>query len=535
MAKKKNKSSKSKTPAQSGDKPDLKSSHPNVKARRDNSIEKDDEKGENRVTMEALEAMSDTSSELPPEEEWDEKAKALKHAIETGAFDHLLQKKNKKSATDDDDDDDESIPEIELGDDDSWSSGGEDSNNDEAESDQKKGHKKFDDADSEQESVASSEEDKQVAAENDEEKEEEEESSNQSENDEEKEEEQKEEDDDHDNERASKKQKTKVVVVTGVMDNDEASASSEEQGNDQEGETQLNETKEDANAYNDDEEDDMEEDEEDDGGEINVNSLQKKNQISSKALHIAMNELLAARKDWPWAETFDITPSKPLPFGSCTDDIGAVDIHDDLKREVTFYDMALEAVTEARSRCKDAGIPFSRPDDFFAEMVKTDDHMARVKDRLIFETKKMQAVAQRKSNKEQQLRAKEAMSNKVAEKAKRKREHAKAVEEWAQSAASNRGRRLNDNDAEMLQAMNKNKGPNKKRLAADKKYGYGGKRGRFKQNDKKDLNDMSGFNPRGNFSGGMKRTSNSSKKGSSGAGSQRKGKRARDASRSRRG
>ena len=44
--------------------------------------------------------------------------------------------------------------------------------------------------------------------------------------------------------------------------------------------------------------------------------------------------------------------------------------------------------------------------------------MAKVKDRLIFENKKMEAVAQRKSNREQKLRAKESRTNKLVEKAK---------------------------------------------------------------------------------------------------------------------
>ena len=41
------------------------------------------------------------------------------------------------------------------------------------------------------------------------------------------------------------------------------------------------------------------------------------------------------------------------------------------------------------------------------------EHMARVKDRLIFENKKIEAVQQRKSNREQKLRSKEAQANKV--------------------------------------------------------------------------------------------------------------------------
>lgn len=151
--------------------------------------------------------------------------------------------------------------------------------------------------------------------------------------------------------------------------------------------------------------------------------------------------------------------------------------------------------------------------------------MARIKDRLIFETKKMEAVAQRKANKEQQLRAKESQSNKLAEKAKRKKDHFQAVQEWAQTAASQRGGAVNEKaDEAFLRNM---KGPSKKRQAADRKYGYGGKRGRFKKTDPSTLNDMSGYSKKGNFAGGQKRTS-------SGSGAKRPGKRARDAGRSKR-
>ena len=149
--------------------------------------------------------------------------------------------------------------------------------------------------------------------------------------------------------------------------------------------------------------------------------------------------------------------------------------------------------------------------------------MSRIKDRLIYENKKMDAVVQRKSNKEQQLRSKEAQSNKFAEKAKRKKDHFKAVKDWAQTAASQRGGAMNDKaDETFLRNMNKS-GASNKRQAADRKYGFGGKRGRFKKTDPTELNNMAGYNKRGNFAGGEKRTSGAS------AGSKRPGKRARTA------
>jgi hypothetical protein len=56
--------------------------------------------------------------------------------------------------------------------------------------------------------------------------------------------------------------------------------------------------------------------------------------------------------------------------------------------------------------------------------------MAMVKDRLIFENKKIDAVAQRKSNKEQKLRSKESVQNKVAEKLSEE-DHLR-IDDWAQ-------------------------------------------------------------------------------------------------------
>lgn len=255
--------------------------------------------------------------------------------------------------------------------------------------------------------------------------------------------------------------------------------------------------------------------------------LENNNINNSKALSVVAAEMTAIHSKMPWGETFVIVPPTPLPFGENGDpESNPLDIHDDLKREVAFYNTALEAVNLARPKCQEAGIPFTRPDDFLAEMVKTDDHMAGVKDRLIYENKKIEAVAQRKSNKEQKLRHKESQSNRLAEKAKRKRDHFQEVEEWANSAAKNRGGALRDDvDDHFLNKRYDGSGPSQKRQGMDKKYGYGGKTGRFKQNDRKSINDVSGYNPRGNFAGGMKKT---------GSGANRTGKRARDAKRSKR-
>ncbi|KAL9180818.1 hypothetical protein ACHAXT_011271 [Thalassiosira profunda] len=252
-----------------------------------------------------------------------------------------------------------------------------------------------------------------------------------------------------------------------------------------------------------------------------------KPQQTTQALALS-TAVQAADRHLPWAETFAVVPPAPLPFrppgvhppnNAATDeeDDEFVDVHDDLRREVAFHDLALASALSARERCEHLNIPFARPDDFFAEMVKSDAHMAKIKDRLIFETKKMEAVDRRKSNKEHTVMAKERRAHRAAEKAKAKKAHLQGVEEWRRSAQNERGGlggrvRDADDDEARLQGMNSGQ----KRKAADRKFGFGGKRGRFKQNDPKDLNDMRGYGAW-------------AKKGKGGGGKKRPGKRARDA------
>ena len=283
----------------------------------------------------------------------------------------------------------------------------------------------------------------------------------------------------------------------------------------------------DDNLKDRDDDDDVDDDDNESGSDNDEEKEKEKRNgiIRNKALVVKTKELLATKEKMPWLETFDIIPEEPLPFSKHNGG-NPLHVHDDLKREVSFYNVALEAVQKAKRKCFELKVPFTRPDDFFAEMVKTDEHMAKVKDRLIFESKKIEAYEQRKSNKEQKLRAKEARSKKLQEKAKHKKDNLKAVDTWAKSAASNRlsdGKIRDGDDQQYLQNMYDNK-PNKKREMMNKKYGFGGKRGRFKQTDPKVLNDLSDFNPYGNF-GGV----GSKKRSGAATSNKRAGKRARDA------
>jgi rRNA-processing protein EBP2 len=53
-------------------------------------------------------------------------------------------------------------------------------------------------------------------------------------------------------------------------------------------------------------------------------------------------------------------------------------IVDDLQRETLFYRQAQSAIIEGLARLKTLGIPTKRPEDYFAQMAKSDDHMLKV-------------------------------------------------------------------------------------------------------------------------------------------------------------
>jgi rRNA-processing protein EBP2 len=126
----------------------------------------------------------------------------------------------------------------------------------------------------------------------------------------------------------------------------------------------------DDNSSANEEEDEEEEEEETEEERASIELEKSKTQI--KALQTVTMELTTATSRLPWPERYDITPDTPLPFGKKDEEGNVIHIHDDLKREVIFYNTALEAVHAGRQQFEDLKIPCTRPEDYFAEMVKTD-------------------------------------------------------------------------------------------------------------------------------------------------------------------
>lgn len=98
------------------------------------------------------------------------------------------------------------------------------------------------------------------------------------------------------------------------------------------------------------------------------------------------------------------------------------DVSDDLQRELAFYTQCLEAAREGRSRLIAEGVPFSRPKDYFAEMVKEDAHMEKVKAKLVEEASAKKAAAEARKLRDLKKFGKQVQVAKLQERQKAKRE-----------------------------------------------------------------------------------------------------------------
>ena len=257
------------------------------------------------------------------------------------------------------------------------------------------------------------------------------------------------------------------------------------------------------------------------------------NVIYNRGGLVAATEELKER-GLPWVERLDLASASK---------IGVANVHDDLSREVAFYEMALAAIKEGRDRLKSMGVGWKRPEDFFCEMVKSDTHMARVKDRLIFEQHKMEAFEQRKERQTQGKFAKAKAAKLQEDKAARKKENIEAVDKWRKDMKERRKGALGDDDDKELdrlmeagdEANRAKAGGSRKRKAMDRKYGFGGvKNKKANRNDEKALNNTRAFNPK-QMKANARAAGKGGKggKGSKGGSAPRPGKDARSRSRGR--
>lgn len=166
----------------------------------------------------------------------------------------------------------------------------------------------------------------------------------------------------------------------------------------------------------------------------------------------------------------------------------------DFRRETMFHRQAQGAAMDGIARLKKLGVPILRPDDYFAEMAKTDQHMQKVRDNLM----KKQVIAQ-KSEKVRQLRQQRKIGKQMQIEATLKKQ-AQKKEMLDEVKKYRKGIRQDLDfleDKKKPQHKQQNRKTNSKMQLKVKmkntKYGFGGKKSGSKRNTKSSSADVSEY------------------------------------------
>ncbi|PVU96471.1 hypothetical protein BB561_001146 [Smittium simulii] len=240
---------------------------------------------------------------------------------------------------------------------------------------------------------------------------------------------------------------------------------------------------------------------------LSIKTQRASKQISFEkdAIKALIKELKPLELDW--IETCSITSATKLEIK---------DVSDDLEIELAIYQQALESTKQGKINVLAANVKFSRPNDYFAEMVKTDEDMERIRSRLLKEHSSIEKSEQAKKQRELKKFGKKIQTEKLKERIDNKRDTLNKID-----MIKKRKRGDNSQDAggdefrvdigtDFDSSLSSSKKPrakgkdsrkpaiNKRRAGKDAKYGSGGvKRGK-KRNTSESTSDISSFNGKRN-------------------------------------
>jgi rRNA-processing protein EBP2 len=194
-------------------------------------------------------------------------------------------------------------------------------------------------------------------------------------------------------------------------------------------------------ADEDDEDEDEDEEEEEDDDDIPLSDIeslasedrgdiiphQRLTINNTTALTAALKRIQLPYSKLAFSEHMAVVTDEPVDIP---------DVEDDLNRELAFYKQSLSSVKDARAKLKKEGAPFSRPADYFAEMVKSDEHMGKIKKKLVDDAAGKKAAAEARKQRDLKKFGKQVQVAKMQERAKEKKDTMEKIKDLKRSMFS---------------------------------------------------------------------------------------------------
>jgi len=200
-----------------------------------------------------------------------------------------------------------------------------------------------------------------------------------------------------------------------------------------------------------------------------------------------------------WVERLDLTNGPAPSTGAEANEDADNLLNDDFYREMRFYRQAQASVLEGLAKLAKLSIPTKRPEDYFAEMAKSDEHMKKVRSKLL--EKKMSLERSEKAKKLRELRkyGKKVQQEVLLKRQKEKKEMLDSVKKFRKGQIDKVDfldepiQRQGKAQQGKPQQGKKQFNPNKRREYKNKKFGFGGQKKRSKYNTADSAADVSSF------------------------------------------
>ncbi|KAJ3747601.1 eukaryotic rRNA processing protein EBP2-domain-containing protein [Lentinula detonsa] len=236
----------------------------------------------------------------------------------------------------------------------------------------------------------------------------------------------------------------------------------------------------------------------------------QKVEINNEVALARIRESIQLDPSLPWTETLAVSYPHTID----------VDVNDDLNREMALesssYKQALHSANHARQLVTKSfpNFPWTRPSDYFAEMVKSDVHMERIRQRVLDEKAGIKKSEEKRKEREGKKFGKQVQIEKLKDRERGKKE----MEERLKGLKRKRKDVLDNPDGDddafdiaVEDALSDRPakrgrggprgGSKLSRQGRDTKYGFGGAGRRSKQNNAESTDDFSSGSRKG-FGGG---------------------------------
>ncbi|WBW73616.1 rRNA processing protein Ebp2 [Schizosaccharomyces osmophilus] len=300
---------------------------------------------------------------------------------------------------------------------------------------------------------------------------------------------------------AEKKQEA-VSNVNASENSNDSEEKSEEQ-DESEAQKQLPEVNESSQqdekkVDNQNEDEDEDEDEEGDEDEVELSDLEgvefEEDADLVRKRKLALNNTIALESIYEklkYPDNISIVENQAV---TTKEPVVVENVEDDLTRELAFYKQGVDGVKAAFEQLEKHKVPITRPSDYFAEMLKSDAHMEKVRQELIKEATSKKLSEQAKKQRELKKFGKQVQ---VAKQEERQRSKRDTLEKINLLKRKNTGSDLtteDDFDVTLAKAEKEEnskkptnkKGdgqPNMKRQKKNEKFGFGGRKRGTKSND----------------------------------------------------